>query len=121
MRQHTVLLLLVGALAGSLATGAAAVTGATSAFWRTFASGTDNHRSFALASASGGVTRPRILAVRVSRRANVDWFLSCNGTIRNAPANTPVVVNVGAATRCSLSGSASSSSGGKLTFELLRR
>jgi hypothetical protein len=121
MRQHTWLLLLVGALAGSLVTGAAAVTGAASAFWRPFASGTDNHPSFALASASGGVTRPRILAVRVSRRAKVDWLLSCEGTIPNASANTPVVVNVGASTRCLFTANASSPTGGKLTLQLVRR
>jgi hypothetical protein len=121
MRQRTWLLLVVGALAGSLVTTAAAVSGATSAFWRPFASGTDNHPTFALVSASGGVTRPRILAVRVSRRAKVDWFLSCEGTIPNAPANTPVVVNVGASTRCMFSGSASSPTGGKLTLQLVRR
>ena len=119
MRRHTWLLLLVGALAGSLATGAAAVGVTTGAFWRTFASGTDNTRTFA--SANGGVVRPRILAVRVSTRAKVQWVVSCEGTINNAPANTPVVIGVNGATRCLLSGSASSPSSGKLVLQLMRR
>jgi hypothetical protein len=67
MRRPTWLLLLVGAVAGSLATGAASVSVTTGAFWRTFASGTGDNRTFA--SANGGVVRPRILAVRVSNRA----------------------------------------------------
>ena len=119
MRRHTWLLLLVGALAGSLATGAAAVGVTTAAFWRTFASGTDTNRTFA--SATGGVTRPRILAVRVSNSGKVQWFLSCEGTVNNAPANTPVVIGVNGATRCLLSGSASSPSSGMLTLQLVRR
>lgn len=121
MRQHTWMLLLVGALAGSLATGAAAISVGPSVFWRTFASGTDNNRFFTYASANAGIVRPRVLAVRVSRRARVEWFLSCEGTINNAPANTPVAVGVGGATRCMLSGNASSPSGGKLTLQLVRR
>jgi hypothetical protein len=119
MRRHTWLLLLVGALAGSLVTGAAAVSFTTGAFWRTFASGTDNNRTFA--AATGGVTRPRIVAVRVSNRAKVQWVVTCEGTINNAPANTPVVVGVNGATRCLVSGSASSPSSGKLTLQLVRR
>ena len=121
MRRHTWLLVLVGALAGSLATGAAAAIVTTGAFWRTFGSGTDNNRLFTSASANAGVVRPRILAVRVSKPAKVEWFLSCEGTIRNAPANTPVVIGVNGATRCMLGGNASSSSGGKLTLQLVRR
>jgi hypothetical protein len=119
MRRHTWLLLLVGALAGSLATGAAAVSVTTGVFWRTFATGTVANRTFA--SATGGVTRPRILAVRVSKHAKVQWFLSCEGTIDNASANTPVVIGVNGATKCLLSGSASSPSSGKLTLQLVRR
>jgi hypothetical protein len=119
MRRHTWLLLLVGALAGSLVTGAAAVSFTTGAFWRTLASGTDNNGTFA--AAAGGVTRPRIVAVRVSRRAKVQWVVTCEGTIKNAPGNTPVVIGVGGSTRCLVSGSASSPSGGKLTLQLVRR
>ena len=119
MRRHPWLLLVVGALAGSLATGAAAVSVTSGAFWRTFASGTDNNRTFA--AATGGVTRPRIVAVRVSKNARVQWVVTCEGTVNNAPANTPVVIGVNGASRCLLTGSASSPSSGKLTLQLVRR
>jgi hypothetical protein len=114
-RSMSILLagLIVGGLAGSLAM---ASTG-----WRVFATASDSGQYGAYASADSDVLKPRALAVRVSRPADVSWYLSCQGERKGVKAGQIVLASVATSKKCSLGGSASTSASGTLRVQLLKR
>jgi hypothetical protein len=104
--------LLAAATFGGLATAASG--------WHVFATGQDAGDYGAYASASASASKPHGLAVRATAEADINWSLSCDGTT-HVPANTLVVLSVGAAGSCRAYGSASTNQAGTVKIQLLRR
>jgi hypothetical protein len=113
-RIMAVAALIVGAFVGGAV--------AASTVWRTFATGTDSGQYGAFANASGNVTRPRGLAVKVTLRgastADVNYDYSCSGMIKLGSGRL-YVLSLANAQKCFASGSASTS-GGSATIQLLK-
>ena len=107
--------MLVAAGLTAFAGGALATTG-----WKVFATAQDSGDYGAYAYASADVLKPRGIAVRASRAADVSWSLICDGKTHAGP-NVVVVVSVASAGSCHVSGSANTSAAGTLRVQLLRK
>jgi hypothetical protein len=115
--KRTVALVLAGVALGAFAASLAVAAGP----WKVFATATDSGQYGAYASADADVLRPAALAVRVSQAADVSWYMSCQGKRADARPGQLVLVSVATSDKCSLSGSASTTTSGTLRVQLLRR
>jgi|SRR5215831_2802278 len=116
--MKTALIILV--LGGALFCAGVAVS---SNGWTPFATGRDAGQYGAFASASGDVVRPKAVAFRVTAtgaKPDVDWYLSCQGTRKNAKPGVVYVMTPATADKCNVNGSASSD-GGSLSVTLLKK
>lgn len=117
MRRTAVIVLVVGAFVGGAAS-------AQTSAWRVFATGSDSGDYGAFASASGDVAKPKGLAARVkisgADSADLSWSFYCSGEAKTAKPNVVYVVAVATSKKCSLSGTASTDTGG-VTLQLLKR
>lgn len=89
--------------------------------WHVFATGSDSGQYGAFASANADVVNPSALAIRVTKEADLTWSLDCQGELKHAAANAIVAISVTAADKCSLNGSANTSTDGTLKVQLLKR
>jgi hypothetical protein len=117
LRKHA---LVASALVAASAVGAAAHAAAG---WRVVATATDSGQVMALTSTRGSVYEPRNVAVRATGtggRTKVTWFLSCHGGAQVKPGTT-IVVDVAAASTCTLNAGGQTESGGSIKLQILGR
>jgi hypothetical protein len=111
-------------IAVSFALGIGTTALASSSIWRVIATGNDTSDYGAYASASADVRPSQALAVRAmsspGKLIKTTFYLICQGD-RTLSSGQILVASVATATKCSLSGSASTDYTGRVRVELLRR
>lgn len=117
MKPLTKLLTIVAIVIAAATTGALAEAAIG---WRVFASSIDSGAYGAYSSASASASKPKALAIRASKEANITWNLSCDGTT-HARAGQVVTAAVATSGSCRIFGTADTDEPGTMRLELLKR